>query len=54
MKMENKPRWKELPLNERLAKRCKQKGVSEEMCEHIRKLGEGNDRRTEEAGNRKS
>lgn len=32
----NKPRWKDLPLYDRLAKRCKQYGVSDEMCEHIR------------------
>lgn len=52
--MKNKPRWKDLPLNERLAKRCRQKGVSDEMCEHIRQLGAGNDRKTEEACDRKS
>lgn len=32
----NKPRWKNLPIYERLARRCKQSGASEEMCEHIR------------------
>ena len=32
----DKPRWKNLPMYERLARRCKQSGVSEEMCEHIR------------------
>ena len=52
--MKNKPRRKDLPLNERLAKRCMQKGVSDEMCEHIRQLGAGNDRKTGEACNRKS
>lgn len=50
----NKPRWKDLPLNERLSKRCKQKGVSDEMCEHIRQLGAENDRGTEESGDRES
>ena len=34
-----KPRWKDLPLYDRLAKRCKQYGVSDEMCEHIREIG---------------
>ena len=52
--MKNKPRWKDLTFNERLAKRCKQMRVSEEMCEHIRQLGAGNDRKTETACNRKS
>ena len=35
----NKPRWKDLPLYDCLAKRCKQYGVSDEMCEHIRERG---------------
>ena len=34
-----KARWKDLPLYDRLAKRCKQHGVSDEMCEHIRERG---------------
>lgn len=34
-----KARWKDLPLYERLAKRCKQYGASDEMCEHIRENG---------------
>ena len=46
--MKNKHRWKDLPLNARLAKRCRKKRVSDEMCEHIRQLGAGNDRKTEE------
>ena len=36
MKKERKPRWKELSVSERLARSCKQRGVSEEMCDHIR------------------
>ena len=36
MKKERKLRWKELSVSERLARRCKQYGVSDEMCEHIR------------------
>lgn len=35
----NKPRWKDLPLYDRLSKRCKQHGVSDEMCEYIREKG---------------
>lgn len=35
----NKPRWKDLPLNERLARQLKQRGVSDEMCGHIRDMG---------------
>lgn len=35
-----KPRWKELPFYERFARELKQRGVSEKMCEHIRKRGE--------------
>ena len=35
----DKPRWKDLPFYERLAKQLKQRGVSEEMCEHIRERG---------------
>lgn len=34
-----KPRWKELSFHERLLKRLKQHGVSDEMCEHIRERG---------------
>lgn len=39
-KRKEKPRWKELPFYERFARELKQRGVSEEMCEHIRKRGE--------------
>ena len=35
----NKPRWKDLPFYERFARQCKQRGVSDEMCEHIRERG---------------
>ena len=35
----NKPRWKNLDMWERLAKRCKQNGVSEDIVEHIREHG---------------
>lgn len=35
----NKPRWKDLNMYERLAKRCKQHGVSDEMCEHLKQKG---------------
>lgn len=38
-----KARWKDLPLYERLAKRCKPHGVSDEMCEHIRERGKKNE-----------
>lgn len=34
-----KPRWKDLPFYERFAKQLKQRGVSNEMCEHIRERG---------------
>ena len=34
-----KPRWKDLPFYERLAKQLKHHGVSDEMCEHIRERG---------------
>lgn len=34
-----KPRWKELSFHERLLKRLKQHGVSDEMCEYIRERG---------------
>lgn len=32
----NKPRWKNLDMWERLARRCKQNGASEDTVEHIR------------------
>lgn len=35
----NKPRWKELDIWERLARRCKQNGASEDTVEHIREHG---------------
>ena len=35
----NKPRWKELDIWERLARRCKQGGCSEDTVEHIREYG---------------
>lgn len=35
----NKPRWKDLPFYERFAKQLKQRGVSDETCEHIRERG---------------
>lgn len=36
-----KPRWKELSFHERLLKRLKQYGVSDETCERIRQKGVG-------------
>nr|DAX07182.1 MAG TPA: hypothetical protein [Bacteriophage sp.] len=35
----NKPRWKNLDMWERLARRCKQNGASEDTVEHIRDHG---------------
>lgn len=35
----NKPRWKKLDMWERLARRCKQSGCSEDTVEHIREHG---------------
>lgn len=35
----NKPRWKNLDMWERLARRCKQNGASEDTVEHIREHG---------------
>ena len=35
----NKPRWKNLDMWERLARRCKQKGASEDTVGHIREHG---------------
>nr|DAH62721.1 MAG TPA: hypothetical protein [Caudoviricetes sp.] len=32
----NKHRWKDLPVYDRLAKKCKQHGGSDEMCENVR------------------
>ena len=39
MSKKNKPRWKDLPFYERFARELKQRGVSDEMCEHIRERG---------------
>lgn len=39
MKRKDKPRWKELPFYERFAMRLKQRGYSNELCEHIRERG---------------
>lgn len=35
----NKPRWKNLDMWERLARRCKQNGASEDTVEYIREYG---------------
>ena len=35
----NKPRWKSLDMWDRLARRCKQNGASEDTVEHIREHG---------------
>ena len=34
----DKPRWKNLDMYERLARRCKRSGCSEETVEHLRGL----------------
>lgn len=39
MPKKNKPRWKDLTFYERFAKRLKQKGACEEICEHYREKG---------------
>lgn len=39
MAKESKTRWKNLDMWERLARRCKQNGASEETVEHIRERG---------------
>lgn len=39
MKRKDKPRWKDLPFYERLARQLKQRGCSNETCEHIRNKG---------------
>ena len=44
----NKPRWKNLDMLERLARRCKQNGASEDTVEHIRE--HGNQREIEKIG----
>ena len=44
----DKPRWKSLPMYERLARRCKQSGVSEEMYEHIRERGKQKENKARE------
>lgn len=35
----NKPRWKNLDMWERLARRCKQNGASKDTVEYIREHG---------------
>lgn len=40
MPKKNKPRWKDLPFHERFVRELKQHGVSDEMCEYIRKRGD--------------
>lgn len=44
----DKPRWKSLPMYERLSRRCKQSGVSEEMYEHIRERGKQKENKANE------
>lgn len=44
----NKPRWKDLPFYERFAKQLKQRGVSDEMCEHIREKGKKKEKQNNE------
>lgn len=39
MKKKNKPRWKDLPFYEQFARQLKQRGYSDETCEHIRERG---------------
>lgn len=39
MARKNKPRWKDLTFYERFAKRLKQKGACEEICEYYREKG---------------
>ena len=39
MAKKNKPHWKNLDMWEKLARRCKQNGASEETVEHIREYG---------------
>lgn len=46
----NKPRWKNLDMWERLARRCKQNGASEDTVEHIRE--HGRKRKEEREGNK--
>jgi hypothetical protein len=41
MAKKNKPRWKNLDMWERLARRCKQNGALEETVEHIRSMESG-------------
>lgn len=45
----DKPRWKNLPMYESLARRCKQFGASEEMCEHLRNRGKEKEAKEKEA-----
>ena len=35
----NKPRWKDLPFYERIARACKRNGSADWMVEHIRESG---------------
>lgn len=42
-----KSRWKNLPLNERFAKKLQQRGVSNETCKIIRQHGDAS-KETEE------
>ena len=46
----NKPRWKNLDMWERLARRSKQNGASEDTVEHIRE--HGRKRKEEREGNK--
>lgn len=50
----NKPRWKNLPTYERMARRCKQSGVSDEMCDWIRTFPERKRQREQSAANAQS
>ena len=42
----NKPRWKNFDMWERLARRCKQNGASEDTVEHIREHGKQREKET--------
>lgn len=50
MAKKNKPRWENLDMWERLARRCKQNGASEETVEHIREHGRQRRREKEFSG----
>ena len=43
-----KTRWKDLPFYERFVKQLKQRGVSDEMCEHIRERGKKKEKQNNE------